>query len=61
MKTRIPDQMLIFHYLWDFILTEIDDTQAYLQTKGLDLYKCDLDFLALKDLLLLNRREFVDK
>lgn len=52
---------LSFLHLWDYILTEINDTQKYLQIKGLNLAQCDSKLMALKDLLLANRTEFVDK
>lgn len=50
-----------FLNFWSHVLPEIDDTQKYLQNKGLDLHRCDLKVGALKNLLISQREEFVNK
>lgn len=51
---------LSFLFFWNDVLHEINDTQIYLQTKGLDLYQCDLKLKALKSLLKDKRSQFVE-
>ena len=46
---------LCFLGLWESVLLEINDTQAYLQTKGLNIQQCDMKLEALKAFLVENR------
>ncbi|CAI9722452.1 Hypothetical predicted protein [Octopus vulgaris] len=51
---------LSFLSLWRDILPEINDTQKYLQTKGLELQQCAIKLSALKTSLLVSRDKTVD-
>lgn len=51
---------LCFLGLWEPVLLEINDTQAYLQTKGLNLKQCDIKLGALEDFLVKNREKLVN-
>ena len=50
---------LCFLSFWKNILNEINDTQKYLQTKGLNIQQCDKKLEALKVYLSTNREELV--
>ncbi|XP_069582652.1 zinc finger MYM-type protein 1-like [Ranitomeya imitator] len=50
---------LCFLGLWESVLKEINDTQVYLQTKGLNIQQCDTKLGALKAFLTENREELV--
>ncbi|XP_018494653.1 zinc finger MYM-type protein 1-like [Galendromus occidentalis] len=52
---------LVFLNLWDPVLREINSTQCYLQTKGLDLHQCDLRLRALEFFLTQNRDTLVEE
>ena len=51
---------LCFLGLWEPVLREINDTQAYLQTKGLNVQQCDIKLGALEEFLVKNREELVN-
>jgi len=54
-------QFISFLNFWSGILPEIEDTQKYLQTRGLDLHQCDTKLMALKNLLQERRSILVDE
>ncbi|EFA12671.1 52 kDa repressor of the inhibitor of the protein kinase-like Protein [Tribolium castaneum] len=51
---------LCFLGFWDSVLKEINDSQAYLQTKKLNLQQCDLKLQALRAFLMENRDQLID-
>ena len=50
---------MCFLGLWGPVLQEINDTQTYLQTKGLNLHQCDIKLKALETFLIDNRDKLV--
>lgn len=50
---------LCFLGLWGPVLLEINDTQTYLQTKGLNIQQCDIKLRALETFLVENRDKLV--
>ena len=51
---------LCFLGLWWPVLLEMNDTQKYLQTKGLNLQQCDIKLKALETFLIDNRDKLVN-
>ncbi|CAI9724790.1 Hypothetical predicted protein [Octopus vulgaris] len=49
LQAMLPFSFLSFFGLWRDILPEINDTQKYLQTKGLELQQCVIKLSALKN------------
>ena len=50
---------LCFLGLWGPVLLEINDSQKYLQTKGLNIHQCDIKLKALETFLIDNRDKLV--
>uniref|UniRef100_A0A0L8H325 DUF4371 domain-containing protein n=1 Tax=Octopus bimaculoides TaxID=37653 RepID=A0A0L8H325_OCTBM len=59
LQAMLSFSFLSFLGLWRDILPEINDTQMYLQTKGLELQQCAIKLSALKTLLLVSRDKTV--
>jgi len=51
---------LCFFNLWESILSDINDTQIFLQKKGLNLHQCDTKLECLQTYISSNRDDFID-
>ncbi|CAB4060193.1 unnamed protein product [Lepeophtheirus salmonis] len=60
LQAMLSFSFLTFLSLWRGILREINDTQKFLQTKGLDLQQCAFKLSALNVSLLQNRDKIVE-